>query len=325
MHRPAPRPLILVFPIALQRVIDVAIVETEAPMSRDGAARDRGSLQGAALHNGQCDVTAGEVAISKPHPRAPEAAVIRLLHMEARLDWHALERRANCLASDPECARRQRYRALRSRAAELDVADDRAVTIDAAGATRAIETMKREKLAGYEVPCGIGSEAFRAGGAGCEQDQNHHCQPSNHTEASPVTFSDRDFLLASRRWVALALSHDSLWVFANRIFAHGVLADWRRRHRGRLLAWQIGGSGNAQHGHEPSRYDYDRLHDVNPLVLGTRTGRPSDAPIPLCLCKTPASTIPHSGSIAEEWLPTICRFGDGLVQMRLGGSGRTQN
>src|SRR5262249_26666082 len=25
-----------------------------------------------------------------------------------------------------------------------------------------------------------------------------------------------------------------------------------------------------------------------------------------------------------KWLPTICRFGDGLVQMRLGGSGRTQ-
>jgi hypothetical protein len=33
-------------------------------------------------------------------------------------------------------------------------------------------------------------------------------------------------------------------------------------------------------------------------VLGTRAGRPSDAPIPLCLCKTPASTIPRSGSIA---------------------------
>src|SRR5262249_56082271 len=83
----------------------------------------------------------------------------------------------NCLASDPECAHRQRYRALRSRAAELDGADDRAVTIDTAGAARAIETMKREKLAGYEVPCGIGREAFRAGGAGCEQDQNHHWQP----------------------------------------------------------------------------------------------------------------------------------------------------
>src|SRR5262249_32909274 len=57
------------------------------------------------------------------------------------------------------------------------------------------------------------------------------------------------------------------------------------------------------------------LHDANPLVLGTRTGRPSDAPIPLCLCKTPASTIPLSGSIAGgEWLPTICRFGDRMVQ-----------
>src|SRR5499433_1918740 len=261
------------------------------------------SLQGAAPHNGQCDVTAGETAIGKPHPRAAEAAVIGLLDMEARLKRHALERRANCLASDPECARRQRYRALRSRAAELDGADDRAVTIDTAGAARAIETMKREKLAGYEVPCGIGSEAFRAGGAGCEQDQNHHCQPSNHTEASPVTFSDSDLLLVSGRWVALALSHDGLWVFANRIlanriFAHGVLADWRRRHRGRLFARQVGGSGNAQRGEEPSRYDDDDLHDANPLVLGTRTGRPSDAPIPLCLCKTPASTIPRSGSIA---------------------------
>src|SRR4029450_391909 len=29
----------------------------------------------------------------------------------------------------------------------------------------------------------------------------------------------------------------------------------------------------------------------------------------LCLCKTPASTIPRSGRIAGEWLPTICRLG----------------
>jgi hypothetical protein len=77
--------------------------------------------------------------------------------------------------------------------------------------------------------------------------------------------------------ICLALSHDGLWVFANgilanRIFADRVLADWRSRHRGRLLARQIGGSGNAQHGEEPSRYDYDDLHDANPLVLGTRHG-----------------------------------------------------
>src|SRR6266700_2760663 len=110
------------------------------------------------------------------------------------------------------------------------------------------------------------------------------------------------------RWLGLALSHDGLWVFANRILANRiladrVLADWRRRHRGRLLARQIGGSGNAQHGHEPRRYDYDRLHDANPLVLGTRTVRPSDAPIPLCLCKTPVSAIPRSGSIAGGMAP----------------------
>src|SRR6266566_1206870 len=115
------------------------------------------------------------------------------------------------------------------------------------------------------------------------------------------------------RWLALALSHDGLWVFANRIladriFAHRVLADWRRRHRGRLLARQIGGSGNAQHGDEPSRYDYDDLHDANPLVLGTRTGRPSDAPIPLCLCKTPAFAIPLPAQSPGNGSPTICRL-----------------
>src|SRR5262249_50313854 len=78
----------------------------------------------------------------------------------------------------------------------------------------------------------------------------------------------------------------------NRIFAHRVLSDGRCRHRRRLLARQIGGSGNAQRGNERSRYDYDDLHDANPLVLATRTGRPGDAPIPLCLCETPASNHP---------------------------------
>src|SRR5438876_8700916 len=102
--------------------------------------------------------------------------------MEARLERHALDRRANGLASDPERSRRQRYRACRSRAAELDGADHRAVTIDAAGAARAIETIKREKLAGYQVPHGVGSEAFRARCAGCAYDQNEASAPSMHTE-----------------------------------------------------------------------------------------------------------------------------------------------
>src|SRR6476619_8374289 len=68
------------------------------------------------------------------------------------------------------------------------------------------------------------SGAFRAGRAGCEQDQNHHCQSSNHTEASPVTFSDSDLLLVSVRQLGLALSHDGLWVFANRILANRIFA-----------------------------------------------------------------------------------------------------
>src|SRR5262245_54128649 len=124
-----------------------------------------------------------EVAIGKAHPRAAEALAICLLDMEARLERHALERCTNGLASDPERSRRQRYRALWSNAAELDGAHYRAVAIDAAGAARAIETMKREKLAGYEAPRGIRVEAFGAGRAGCEQDQNHHGQPSNHTHS----------------------------------------------------------------------------------------------------------------------------------------------
>src|SRR5262249_25068924 len=144
------------------------------------------SLQGAAPHNGQCDVTAGEIAIGKPHPRAAEAVVIGLFDMEARLKRHALERRADCLASGPECARWQRYRALPSRAAELDGADDRAVAIDASGASRATETIKRKNLPGYKAPRGIGVQASRAGRAGCQQDQNHHCQPSNHTNPPAV-------------------------------------------------------------------------------------------------------------------------------------------
>ena len=130
-------------------------------------------------------------------------------------------------------------------------------------------------------------------------------------------------LSQSWRSLALALGHNGLWVFANRILADRiladrVLADWRCRHRGRLLARQIGGRGNARHGHESSRYDYDGLHDVNPLVLGTRTGRPSDAPIPLCLCKTPASTIPRSGSIAGGMGPDYLSLRQSIGSNRIG-------
>src|SRR2546430_3369516 len=121
-----------------------------------------------------------------------------LLDGKARLKGLPRGRREKALASAPERPRRQRYRACPSRAAELDGADHRAVTIDAAGAARAIETIKREKLAGYEAPRGVGGEAFRARRAGCEQDQNHYRQPCNHTEPSPVTFSSNLLLVSGR-------------------------------------------------------------------------------------------------------------------------------
>src|SRR6266566_3007587 len=115
------------------------------------------------------------------------------------------------------------------------------------------------------------------------------------------------------RWLGLALSHDGLWVFANRIlanriFADRVLADWRRRHRGRLLARQIGGSGNAQHGDEPSRYDYDDLHDAIPLCWAP--GR-ADRVTPLfrfVCARRPLLPSHVPAQSPGEWLPTICRL-----------------
>jgi hypothetical protein len=101
--------------------------------------------------------------------------------------------------------------------------------------------------------------------------------------------------------VALALGHDWLWVFANRIlpdriFANRIFADRRCRRRGRLLARQVGGgssvqygqdpngaqhgdeSGRAQHGQERSRYD---LHHANPPIC--RSPRTSDRGRPYSL------------------------------------------
>jgi hypothetical protein len=69
MYRPAPRPVMLVFLTCVAQRYgwpSRSFSRTEAPMPRDSAARDGGSLQGAASHNGRCDVTAGEVAIGKP-------------------------------------------------------------------------------------------------------------------------------------------------------------------------------------------------------------------------------------------------------------------
>src|SRR5439155_2047343 len=95
---------------------------------------------------------AREVAIGKAHPGAAEAALVDLLDAEARLERHSLQRCAHRSAALPQGPRRQPDPAHRSRAAELDGADDRTVAVNAPGPARAIETIEREKLTGHEPP-----------------------------------------------------------------------------------------------------------------------------------------------------------------------------
>src|SRR6478752_10627333 len=106
----------------------------------------------AAAHAGGNAHATGEVAIGEAETgdRTTEALVVRLVEIEARLERNPLQRRAHGLAPDPQRARRQPYLFHRPRAAELDIADDRAVGVDPAGAARAIEAIEREQLAGHE-------------------------------------------------------------------------------------------------------------------------------------------------------------------------------
>src|SRR5262249_15002962 len=133
----------------------------------------------------------GEVAIGKAHPRAAEAALIELLEMKARLERHAPERRADRLAAHPQRSRRQPYRAHRPRAAELDGADDPAVAVNSAGATRAVKTIDCEKLAGHEAARRVRAESFRARHARYEQGRNHNREPRNHPDPLPALPSPR--------------------------------------------------------------------------------------------------------------------------------------
>src|SRR5262249_23648288 len=78
--------------------------------------------------------------IGKAHPGAAEAALVELLDAKAWLERHSLQRRAHRPAAVPQRPRRQPDRALGSRAAELNGADDPTVAVNAPGAARPIET-----------------------------------------------------------------------------------------------------------------------------------------------------------------------------------------
>src|SRR5262249_23196477 len=80
---------------------------------------------------------------------------------------------------------------------------------------------------------------------------------------------------------------------------------------------------SAEQQSRPSRYDYDDLHDAIPFCSAPG---PADRVTPLfrfVCAKTPASSIPRSGSIAGGMAPRpFVASARRMVQMRLGGSGR---
>src|SRR5262249_48703957 len=127
----------------------------------------------------------GESQKAKPHHEAPKARPSRLFAMKDRPQRQPATRRAARRAFGPQRPRRQPYRAHRSRAAELDGADDRAVAVDAPGAARAVETIEGEKLAGHEAPRRVRAEGFRTRQARCEQGRNHNREPRNHPDPLP--------------------------------------------------------------------------------------------------------------------------------------------
>src|SRR5256885_16941333 len=102
MYRPAPRPLMLVSPPGVAASYrrgeslsrGFSILEAEAPMPRGQRGSDGGSLQGAASHNGQCDVTAGGGGQSKNHPPAAATPRRGRFSAEKRHGPHRPPRRA---------------------------------------------------------------------------------------------------------------------------------------------------------------------------------------------------------------------------------------
>src|SRR5262249_11764372 len=80
------------------------------------------------------------------------------------------------------------------------------------------------------------------------------------------------------------ISHDGLWVFANRIFANwifanGVLADWRRRHRGGSLRGRSAAAASLSMATSPAVTIMIVFMMLIPLCCSSGTGRPNDAPI----------------------------------------------
>jgi hypothetical protein len=103
-------------------------------------------------------VATRKIAIGEAEARngTAETLCISLFEIEAGVEGHPANRRANGLTFDVQRAWRKRCIAHRASATNLDGSHDRAVIADSAGAARAIEARICEELAGNEVPSLIG-------------------------------------------------------------------------------------------------------------------------------------------------------------------------
>src|SRR6266576_819444 len=117
----------------------------------------------------------------------------------------------------------------------------------------------------------------------------------------------RQFCASTPSVTPLALGHDGLWIFADRILSDRSLANRRRRRR-RLLARQISGGGSAQHGQGCSRSEYNLHHDYSPYVW---TASPSRSPG----WGQPKRDAPSSHHHLARAVSTAARFNDALTEL----------
>jgi hypothetical protein len=130
-----------------------------------------------------------EVAIGKAHARdrTAEGGLVHLVEIEARFERQAPDRGANRLTADLKRIARQPHVADGTGAAELHRARRAAVLEHPACAAGAVETGKREHLAGNE-PAGLFGIHLRG------QGRNHHRTgrngPQHETRKHAVTPTD---------------------------------------------------------------------------------------------------------------------------------------
>src|SRR4051812_36768132 len=123
---------------------------------------------------------------AKAGERAAEADLAGAVKIEAGLERKAAHRGAIAVAVGPQRTGRQHHKALRSAAADPDIAGDRTVGVDAAVATGAIETAIGEMLAGDKAQRLVGAHLLGLSGHRTQQASQHQCRTLNFEQHPPL-------------------------------------------------------------------------------------------------------------------------------------------